>query len=67
MVLSFLLLAFHTELGVMTSVILQLVILWTVVGLALAKLSANQRIMNVVFVVFGILALTIFVSGVLSR
>ena len=64
-VLSFLLLAFHTELGVMTSVILQLVILWTVVCLALAKLSANQRIMNVVFVVFGILALTIFVSGVL--
>ena len=62
-VLSFLLLAFHAELGVMTSVILQLVILWTVVGLALAKLAANQRIMNVVFVVFGILALTIFIAG----
>ena len=61
--LQFLLLAFHAELGVMTSVILQLVILWTVVGLALAKLAANQRIMNVVFVVFGILALTIFVAG----
>ncbi len=64
-VLSFLLLAFHAELGVMTSVILQLVILWTVVGLALAKLAANQRIMNVVFVIFGILALTIFIAGLL--
>ena len=53
-VLSFLLLAFHAELGLTTSIILQLVILWTVVGLALAKLAANQRIMNVVFVVFGV-------------
>ncbi|WP_422748326.1 APC family permease [Mycobacterium sp. WMMD1722] len=64
-VLSFLLLAFHAELGVMTSVILQLVIMWVVIGLALAKLAANQRIMNVVFVVFGVLALTIFVCGAL--
>ncbi len=66
-VLSFLLLAFHAELGVMTSVILQLVILWTVVGLALAKLAANQRIMNVVFVIFGLLALTIFIAGLSVR
>src|SRR4029079_14692093 len=64
-VLQFLLLAFHTELGLTTSIILQLVILWTVVGLALAKLAANQRIMNVVFVVYGILTLTIFIAGVL--
>ena len=54
-VLQFLLLAFHAELGLTTSIILQLVILWTVVGLALAKLAANQRIMNVVFVVYGVL------------
>ena len=64
-VLQFLLLAFHTELGLTTSIILQLVILWTVIGLALAKLAANQKIMNVVFVVYGILTLTIFICGVL--
>lgn len=64
-VLQFLLLAFHTELGLTTSIILQLVILWTVVGLALAKLAANQKIMNVVFVVYGVLTLTIFVCGLL--
>src|SRR6195952_1334449 len=64
-VLSFLLLAFHAELGVMTSVVLQLVILWTVVGLALAKLAANQRIMNYTFLVYIALTLTIFISAVI--
>ena len=51
----------------MTSVILQLVILWTVVGLALAKLAANQRIMNVVFVIFGALPLTFSSPACCSR
>ncbi len=64
-VLQFLLLAFHAELGLMTSIILQLVILWTVIGLALAKLAANQRIMNIVFVVYCALTLTIFICGLL--
>lgn len=65
-VLQFLLLAFHTELGgLTTSIILQLVILWTVIGLALAKLAASQKIMNVVFVVYGALTLTIFTCGLL--
>jgi amino acid transporter len=47
------------------SIVLQLVILWTVVGLALAKLAANQRIMNVTFVIYGVLTLTIFICGVI--
>ena len=64
-VLQLLLLAFHAELGLTMSIIMQLVILWTVVGLALAKLAANQRIMNVTFVVYGVLTLTIFVCGVI--
>lgn len=64
-VLQFLLLAFHAELGLTISIILQLVILWTVIGLALAKLAANQRIMNIVFVVYGVLTLTIFICGLL--
>ncbi len=64
-VLQFLLLAFHAELGLMVSIILQLVILWAVIGLALAKLAANQRIMNVVFIVYLCLTAVIFVAGVL--
>lgn len=64
-VLQLLLLAFHAELGFTVSIVLQLVILWTVVGLALAKLAANQRIMNVTFVVYGVLTLTIFICGVI--
>ena len=64
-VLQFLLLAFHAELGLTMSIILQLVILWAVVALALAKLAANQRIMNVTFVIYCVLTLTIFVCGVI--
>jgi amino acid transporter len=64
-VLQFVLLAFHAELGLTVSIVVQLVILWTVVGLALAKLAANQRIMNVTFVVYGVLTLTIFICGVI--
>jgi amino acid transporter len=64
-VLQFLLLAFHAELGLTMSIILQLVILWAVVALALAKLAANQRIMNITFVVYCVLTLTIFVCGVI--
>lgn len=64
-VLQLLLLAFHAELGFTVSIVLQLVILWTVVGLALAKLAANQRIMNVTFVVYAVLTLTIFICGII--
>ena len=63
-VLQLLLLAFHAEIGLTMSIILQLVILWTVVGLALAKLAANQRIMNIAFVVYGVLTVVIFTAGV---
>src|SRR3954471_7851501 len=62
--LQLLLLAFHAEIGLTLSIILQLVILWVVVGMALARLAANQRIMNVAFVVYGVLTAVIFVVGV---
>jgi amino acid transporter len=64
-ILQFLLLAFHAELGLTLSIILQVALLWAVIGLALAKLAANQRIMNVVFVVYWILTAVIFVSGLI--
>jgi glutamate:GABA antiporter len=62
--LQLLLLAFHAEIGLTLSIILQLVILWVVVGMALARLAANQRIMNVALVVYGVLTAVIFVVGV---
>ncbi|MDT5018422.1 MAG: glutamate:GABA antiporter, partial [Mycobacterium sp.] len=64
-VLQLMLLAFHAELGLTLSIIVQLVILWSVVGLALAKLAANQKIMNYTFVVYCALTLTIFICGVI--
>jgi amino acid transporter len=62
-IVSFLLLAFHAELGLTMSIILQVVILWGVVGLALAKLAANQKIMNTVFIIFAMLTALIFICG----
>src|SRR3954462_14166000 len=62
-VLQLLLLAFHAEIGLTMSIILQLVIPWTGIGRALARLAANQRIMNVAFVVYGVLTAVIFVAG----
>jgi amino acid transporter len=64
-IVQFLLLAFHAEIGLTASIILQLVILWGVVGLALAKLAANQRVINVTFWVYGALTLTIVIGGVI--
>lgn len=64
-VLQLLLLAFHAELGLTISIILQLLILWGVILLALAKLAANQKVMNTVFVVYWVLTLTIFIAGVI--
>jgi amino acid transporter len=62
-VLQFLLLAFHSSLGLTMSIILQLAILWSVVGLALARLVATQKMMQVVFVVYGVLTAVIFLVG----
>ncbi len=64
-ILQFVLLAFHAELGLTLTIILQVVILWAVIGLALAKLAANQKIMNTVFVVYWVLTAVIFISGVI--
>jgi amino acid transporter len=63
-VLQLLLLAFHASLGTTLSVILQLVILWAVVGMALAKLAASQKVMNTVFIIYWALTAVIFLGGV---
>ena len=62
-VLQMLLLAFHAQIGTTLSVILQLVILWGVVGMALAKLAASQKVMNTVFITYGVLTSVIFFGG----
>ncbi|WP_431232774.1 APC family permease [Mycolicibacterium psychrotolerans] len=64
-ILQFLLLAFHAELGLTLTIIIQVALLWAVIGLALAKLAANQKIMNTVFVVYWALTAVIFISGVI--
>jgi glutamate:GABA antiporter len=64
-IVQFLLLAFHAQLGLTLSIIVQLVILWAVIGLALAKLAANQQIMRGVFMIYGVLTAVIFISGVI--
>ncbi|MEP9385137.1 APC family permease [Nocardioides sp. KR10-350] len=64
-VLQLLLLAFHASLGTTVSVILQLVILWGVVGMALAKLAASQKVMNAVFIIYGVLTTVIFIAGII--
>lgn len=62
-IVQLMLLAFHTSLGLTVSIILQLVILWAEVGLALARLAANQKVMNITFIIYGILTATIFAVG----
>ena len=58
-VVSFALLAFHSTVGLTLSIILQLLVLWVSAALALRKLAATQRIMNITLVVYGV----IFVFG----
>ncbi|HEY1698952.1 MAG TPA: APC family permease [Trebonia sp.] len=62
-ILQLLLLAFHASLGTTVSVILQLVILWAVVGMALAKLAASQKVMNSIFILYWVLTAVIFIGG----
>jgi glutamate:GABA antiporter len=62
-VLQLLLIAFHASIGTTLSVILQLVILWAVVGMALAKLAASQKVMNSVFIIYCALTAVIFLGG----
>ncbi len=62
-VLSFALLAFHAKLGLTASIIGQLLILWLASALALRKLAATQRVMNVALVVYGLVALAVLLVG----
>jgi glutamate:GABA antiporter len=63
-ILSFATLAFSATLGLTTSIILQLLILWATVGLALRKLAATQPIMNAALVIYGVIAVLSLVVGI---
>jgi len=62
-VLAFALLAFHAKVGLTVSIILQLMILWFSVGLALRKLAATQRVMKIAVVTYGVIALCVLLVG----
>src|SRR6267154_715123 len=64
-VLSFLLLALHVTVGLAVSIILQLLILWLAVVLALRKLAATQRVMNIALVVYLLVAGSVLLVGTL--
>jgi len=58
------LLAFHAQLGLTLTIILQLVILWVAIGCALLQADRTQRIMNIAFIVYGVLTAVILIVGV---
>lgn len=63
-VMSFALLAFHAQLGLTTSIILQLVILWASVGMALLRLAATQKVMYAVFFMYCAIAAAVLIVGI---
>ncbi|MDQ1734738.1 MAG: glutamate:GABA antiporter [Pseudonocardiales bacterium] len=63
-VLSFALFALHAKVGLTVSIILQLIILWLAVGLALRKLAATQRVMNAALIVYALVAVSVLLVGI---
>src|SRR6266536_3059421 len=64
-VLSFILLALHATVGLAVSIILQLLILWFAVVLALRKLAATQKIMNIALITYLVVAGAVLLVGIL--
>jgi amino acid transporter len=62
-VLAFLTVAFKWQLGLTASILIQLLILWLAVGLALRKLAANQKIMNIALIVYLLVAGGVLIVG----
>lgn len=63
-VVAFLALAFGVEVGLTTSILLQLLILWLAVGLALRRLTVTQKMMYAVFGVYAVVCLAVLLVGV---
>jgi amino acid transporter len=63
-VVSFALLAFHATVGLTLSIILQLLVLWLAAALALRKLAATQRVMNISLIVYGAIAAAVLLTGI---
>ncbi|WP_198954711.1 APC family permease [Kineosporia sp. R_H_3] len=63
-IVAFLALAFGAEIGLTTSILLQLLILWLAVGLALRKLTVTQKVMYTVFGVYAAICLAVFFVGI---
>jgi amino acid transporter len=63
-ILAFVMLALHVELGLTVSIVAQLVILWASVALALRRLAATQRVMYGVFFAYMLVAAAVLVVGI---
>ncbi len=64
-IVAFLALAFGVEVGLTTSILLQLTILWLAVGLALRRLTLTQRMLYVASGVYAVVCVAVLVVGVL--
>lgn len=62
-ILAFATVAFHAQLGLTVSIVLQLLILWATVAIALRKLAATQRVMYGVFILYSVIAAAVLVVG----
>lgn len=63
-IVAFLALAFGVEIGLTTSILLQLMILWLAVGLALRRLTVTQKLMYGVFAVYAVVCLAVLLVGI---
>lgn len=64
-IVAFLSLAFDVELGLTSSILLQLGLLWVAVGLALRRLSVTQRAMYVASGIYVVICLTVLAVGLI--
>jgi amino acid transporter len=64
-IVAFLMLAFGATVNLTVTILLQLVVLWLAVALALRRLSVTQRIMYLGAGIYTVVCLTVFVTGLI--
>lgn len=62
--ISFLMLALHSTIGLTASILLQVALLWVSSSLALLRLTAGQVLMKVVLIVYGVITAITLVIGI---
>lgn len=64
-IVAFLMLAFGTTANLTTSILLQLLVLWLAVGLALRRLALTQRMMYLGAGIYTLVCLAVFATGLI--